>query len=230
MGRHHGEQYGVLRRSLFEYRYYRRLLPLVAILCALTLVWCGLVLALGIAIGGVRFVWQTSFAQNVVASLLVLPLGLTVGVLVGAAVQKHALRFQVRHAGDKLSEIVRLTTFKFVLFLRTACKIPIDISGPVDARLVRRARNTIQRSFIDSHWSLPIPSDLERTLEETVNQLDACFRGMPDLRMAFPRAFDLMEGLHSLMTDIKAGTSVSDPRNSALIVLHYAIEMIRDLE
>ena len=106
-----------LSGRLFEYRHYRRLIPLVVILSILAVFWSFLVLGVGILVGGFHLIWQQSFAQNVVASLLVLPLSLAIGVVVGTVIQKHALRFQVRHAGDRLGDGVRLAAFKFIIFL-----------------------------------------------------------------------------------------------------------------
>jgi hypothetical protein len=216
--------------SLFEYRHYRRLAPLLVILGVLIVVWSFLVLALGLLLGGRHLIWQKSFAQNVIASLLVLPLSLAIGVFVGTLIQKHSLRFQVRHAGDRLGDCVRLATFKFILFLQTGCGIPIDVAGPVDSHLVTRARGAAQRSFVESDWSLALPPDFQLKVEETVDALALCYRGSPDLRMAFPQSFDLMDGLESTIHDIKLGTSHSDPCNTALIILHFAGKMIRDFE
>ncbi len=220
----------VIHRSLFEQRHYRRLMPVVGLLALLMLIWSSLVLALGLLLGGAQLLWQKAFAQNVVASLLVLPISLTIGVFVGTLIQKHSLRFQVRHAGDKLGACVRLSVFKFILFLRNDCGLPIEIEGPVDHRLVRRARNAAHRSFVASSWSVNLPFDFHLRLDETVEALSSCFRHSADIRLAFPRSFDLMEALESLIADIKDGRSHSDPSNTALIVLHYAAEMIRDLK
>lgn len=219
-----------VHNSLFGFRHFRRLTPLVVILSILTVLWSVLVLAIGLLFGGVRLIWQQAFAQNVLASLLVLPLSLTIGVLVGTLIQKHALRFQVRHAGDKLGNCVRLATFKFILFLQRDCGLPIDLAGPVTSRFVRLARSAAHRSFVESGWCLPLPPDFQLKVDETVDALVSCFGGSPDLRMAFPRSFDSMDGLHASIVDIRAGRSHSDPRNTALIVLHYAADMIRDLE
>jgi hypothetical protein len=53
---------------------------------------------------------------------------------------------------------------------------------------------------------------------------------LPELEIAFPRSFELMDNLESLMASIKAGASQSSPSNTALIVLHYTAEMLNDLE
>lgn len=219
-----------LDRVLFEYRHYRRLAPLIAILCGFTLVWCVIVIALGLLLGGFHLIWQQAFAQNVIASLLVLPLGLTIGVAVGTLLQEHSLRFQVRHAGDRLGDCVRSATFTFILFLRNACGITIDVAGPINCRLIQSARDSAQNSFVESDWAWPLPPDFDFKLEETVNSLASCFRNFSDLRMAFPHSFDLMRDLEATILSIKAGHSHSDPRNTALIVLHFAGEMIGDLE
>jgi len=217
-------------RSLFEHRHYRRLTPLIVGLGLLTIVWCSLVLGVGVLIGGTHLIWQKAFAQNIIASLLVLPIGLAIGVVVGTLIQKHSLRFQVRYAGDRLGDCVRLATFKFILFLRMDCAIPIDIEGKVDHRLVRRATNSAQSAFVASSWNLRLPPDFQLRLDETVDALSSCFQQSSDLRVAFPLSFDLTLGLQSLIADIKAGRSHSDPRNTALIFLHHAAEILRDLE
>lgn len=217
-------------RSLFEHRYYRRLIPLAVLLAILTVVWSSLVLALGLLLGGPTLIWHQAFAQNVVASLLVLPIGIAIGVFIGTLIQKHSLRFQVRHAGDKLGDCVRLEVFKFILFLRRECGLPIDIEGPTDHRFVGRARDTATRSFAASSWSVSLPADFQLRLDEAVDGISSCFRRSSDLRLAFPRSFDLMERLESLIADIRAGRSQSGPMNTALIILHFAAEMIQDLE
>ncbi len=216
--------------SLFQHRHYRHLVPLVALLGLLTGIWCTLVLALAILLGGVQLIWHPAFVQNVVASLLVLPVSLAVGVIIGTFIQKQSLRFQVRHAGDRLGDCVRLATFKFILFLRTDCGIAIDIEGPVNYRLIERARATAQDSFVASSWRLSLPADFDVRLYGTVDALSSCFARHIDLRLAFPRSFDLMNGLESSIADIKAGRSHSDARNTALIVLHNAADMVQDLE
>jgi hypothetical protein len=62
-----------------------------------------------------------------------------------------------------------------------------------------------------------------------VDDLSSCFRRSADLRIAFPRSFDLMEELESLIAGIRAGGSHSDPENTALIVLRYAADILQDL-
>jgi hypothetical protein len=165
----------------------------------------------------------------VIASLLVLPLSLAIGVVVGTVIQKHALRFQVRHAGDRLGDGVSLAAFKLIIFLQRACKIPIDLAGPTNSRFVRRAREVVHQSFAEAAWSLALPSDFQLQLDETVDALASCFRDSPDLRIAFPRSFDLMDRLDSIIRGIKAD-SRSDLHTTALIVLSLAEEMIRDIE
>ena len=199
-------------------------------MCGLTVVWCVFVLALGLLLGGFHLIWQQAFAQNVIASLLVLPVGLTIGVFVGTLIQKYSLRFQVRHAGDRLGNCVRLATFKFIMFLKTECGIPIDVAGPVNRRLVECARNAAQRSFVESGWSLPLSCDFDLKVQEAVDSLASCFRSLPDLRIAFPHSFDLMQDLEATVLSIKAGSSHSDPQNTALILLNFAGEIIEDLE
>jgi len=217
-----------VNRALFERRHYRRLIPLVA-LGFLAVIWSFLVLGLGLLLGGAQLIWQRAFVQNVVASLLVLPISLAIGVFVATLVQKHSLRFQVRHAGDRMRDCVGHGTFKFIIFLKTVCGLPIDLEGPVNHRLVLRARSTAHRSFVASSWSLALPPDFQLRLNETVDDLSSCFRRSADLRIAFPRSFDLMEELESLVADIRAGGSRSTPDNTALIVLHYAAEILQDL-
>jgi hypothetical protein len=218
------------QRSLSEHRHYRRLIPLLALLTLLTVIWSLLVLALGLLIGGTALIWHRAFVQNVVASLLVLPIGLAIGVFVGTLIQKHSLRFQVRHAGDKLGDCVRLEVFKLILFLRKDCGLPIDIEGPTDHRMVWRARETAIRSFTAPSWSGSLPADFPVRIDDTVDSISSCFRRSIDLRLAFPRSFDLMERLEALIASIRSGQSQSGPTNTALIVLNFAAQMIEDLE
>lgn len=230
VSRWRGEWHHAFGRSLFEQRHYRRLVPLLVVLSIGTVLWCGIVLGLGILLGGPRLIWQQAFAQNVVASLLVLPLSLTIGVFVGTLLQKHSLRFQVRHASDRLGDAVGLATFKFIVFLQRDCGIQIDLGGPVNRRLVERARKATQNAFVNSAWTLPLPAAFEHRLEETVESLASCFLHSADLRLAFPRSFDLMERLNALIREIKAGETHSSPSNTTLIVLGYAAEMLDDLK
>jgi|GEM_PF-6388755 len=220
-----------LQRSIFERRHYRRLLPLAILLILVTVAWSVVLAGFVALFGGWSLVWQPAFAQNVLASLLVLPIGLAIGVVVGTLVQKHSLRFQVRHAGDVLADAVRLAAFKFIVFLRSDCGISIDIAGPVDAALVDRARQAAQDAFAAASWSPRLPSGFELKMDNTVDELTSCFARAADLRLAFPESFDLMERLRSTYSDIKAGRSRSDPLpNTALIVLNHAADMIREFE
>jgi len=217
-----------INRALFERRHYRRLFPLLA-LGFLAVIWSFFVLGLGLLLGGAQLIWQRAFVQNVVASLLVLPISLAIGVFVATLVQKHSLRFQVRHAGDRMRNSVGLVIFKFIVFLKTACGLPIDLEGPVNQRLVLRARSAAHRSFVAASWGLALPPDFQLKLDETVDGLSSCFRRSADLRIAFPLSFDLMEELESLIADIRAGGSHSDPENTALIVLRYTADILQDL-
>lgn len=220
----------VVHRALFKVRHYRRLLRLTALLAVFTAVWCSLVVGLGLLFGGARLLWQAAFIQNILASFLVMPISLAIGVVVGTLLEKHSLRFKVRHASDKLAAGVRLTTFKFILFLLRECRLPIDIQGPVNHRFVQRARSVAQRELVASGWTLALPAGLEPTLNTTVDELVRCFRNQPELQIAFPQSFERVDRLESLMASIKAGTTQSSPDNTTLIVLHYAAEMLDELE
>jgi hypothetical protein len=216
--------------TLFEYRYYRRLAPVVAVLVAFAIIWSLFVLALGLLFCGGSLFRQRAFVQNVFASLLVLPLSLAVGVFAGTLLQKHALRFQVRHAADRLGDSVRLATFEFIVFLQRECVLPIDLAGPVSHQFVRRARLVAYHSFANSEGGLRLPLGFEKRVYTTVDALVSCFSRSPDLRIAFPRSFDLIEHLQSLIAEIRAGRSHSAPTDTALVVLHFAEHMINDLD
>lgn len=138
--------------------------------------------------------------------------------------------FKVRYAGDKLGDCVRSATFKLILFLRNECHLPIDIEGPINYRFVERARTAVQREFVASGWNFLLPAALAPALDEAVEALLKCFMRLPELEIAFPRSFELMDNLESLMASIKTGASQSSPSNTALIVLHYTAEMLNDLE
>ena len=219
-----------VQRFLFEQRHYRRLIPLFAFLCFFTITLSAAVLALGLLLGGSSLIWDRAFAQNVLASMLTLPISLAIAVFVGTLLQKHSLRFQARHAGDKLADHAQLEVFKFILFLRNECGISIDISGPTDHRFVWRARESVAGAFAASSWSLRLPAEFPARLDATADALTSCFQESPDLRFAFPRSFDVIDRLQPLMKDIKSGRSSSDPMNTTLIVLKFAAEAIQDLE
>src|ERR1035438_5021715 len=86
----------------------------------------------------------------------------------------------------------------------------VGLEGPVNHRLVLRARSAAQRSFVESSWRLALPHDVQLRLDETVDGLSSCFRRSADVRIAFPRSFDLIEELESLVADIRTGGSHSD--------------------
>jgi hypothetical protein len=98
-GRWHHEWSWRIQRIFFERRHYHRLLRIGGLLAGFTLAWCMCLAGSVVLFGGWFLVWQPAFVQNVLASLLILPLALAIGVVVGALTQKHALRFQSRHAG-----------------------------------------------------------------------------------------------------------------------------------
>jgi hypothetical protein len=186
--------------------------------------------ALVVLFGGWPYVWQPAFFQSVLASLLVLPIGVAVAVVVGTMLQKHTIRFQARHAGDVFADAIRLATFKFIIFLTRDCRITIDIAGPVDAALARRARQAAQDAFAASSWRPNLPATFEDQLDVLVHELGSSFDRSADLRLAFPKAFDLMARLQTLYADIKTGRSSSEPANTSLIVLNHAADMIREFE
>ncbi len=206
----------------FEYHHYRRLIPLVAQLALLTLTWSLLVIIFATIAGGTALIWNIAFAQNLIASLLVLPIGLAIGVVVGTFVQKHSIRFQVRHGADRLVGCVRGEVFRFILFLKNECKIPVDIAGRIDHRFFRRARSAV-RSFLASSRTPSLPPDFEVKLDEVIEGLSSCFEHSTDLRLAFPRSFDLLEGLQNIYRSIKVGSTRSD-----LIEHHLNCFVLRD--
>lgn len=225
----HG-RYWWFRRLAFEYRHYRRLLPLLARLAVLLLIWSLLVAGLALVFGGTDFLRQEGFAQGVVASLLVLPIAIAVGVLIATPLQQHSLRFQARRAGDEMANSIGHAVFKFILLLSRDCGIPIDLKGPVNHRLVDRVRETTLNWFVASEWRGKLPRDFEDRLYAAIDEVSDCFTRAGDLRLAFPRAFDLIDDLRSTVSSIRAGHSSSSPENTALIFLHYATEILRNLE
>ena len=215
------------RGFLFEQRHYRRLIPLVALLLLLAATWCMFVLVLGLSLGGRSLIWTKAFAQSVLANLLVLPVALVVGVVVGTLIQRHSLRFQVRHEGDRLRDCVSLEVFRFIVFLKQDCGLPIDLEGPVDHRLVSRARDTAARAF---EANMSLPAGFARRLYDAADGIVSCIRRSNDLRLAFPRTFDLMEEMEKTVADIRSDERQSPPMNTALIVLGVAARIVHDLE
>jgi hypothetical protein len=220
----------LIHHWLFEARYFRRLAPLLVALLLLTLVWSTLILGLVIASGNANLLRDSAFAQNVIASLLVLPIGLAIAIVTAALLEKHSLRFRARHSGDKLGDCVRLAAFTLTLFLKRDCGVPIDLEGPTDSGFFRRARSAACHAFADSGESVRIPPQLSHRLRECVDGITACFEQSPGLRLAFPRAFDCLDRLVSLMTSIDADPKSSSPENTTLIILHHITEMVYDLE
>jgi len=212
----------------YRFRHVRRLIPIVVSLAIMMLLWCSLVIGAAIGIGGVSFIWDRNFAQNVIASLLLLPVGLTVAVVVGTLLQRHTLRFQGREWGDRLCSRITTTIFGFIVYLNRDCKFPIDLSGPVSSRFVERAREAVVGALAKDASSLP--AAFETRLYEAVAELNAFFAEASEFRLAFPNAFELAEDLQKIITEIKSGRSTSSPANTALILLHKSAEIIRDLE
>lgn len=151
------------------------------------------VLILALLLGGPRFIWNRAFAQNVVASIIVLPISLAIGVLLGVFLHKYSLRFQARHAGNALRDAVSLAVWGFVLFLRNECGFIIDLEGPVDHRLVMKARRAVHSASQASCWSSArLPPSFEQQTYRVVTAISACFKESTELRLAFPRALDLV--------------------------------------
>jgi hypothetical protein len=219
-----------LLRWFFEARHFRRLAPLLAALFFLTLVWSALTLGVVVATGNGNLLRGPAFLQNVIASMLVLPIGLAIGIVSGALLEKHSLRFRARHSGDRLGDCVRLAAFTLTIFLKRDCGVPIDLDGPTDSRFFRRARAATAHAFSRSSESLGIPPQLSDRLRECVHGIAACFRQSPDLRLAFPRAFDCQDRLALLMTSIETDPRSSSPENTTLIIMHQICEMVYDLE
>jgi hypothetical protein len=122
-----------------------------------------------------------------------------------------------------------LAAFKFIVFLRSDCAIPIDISGPVDAALVGRAREAALESFVAASWTPSLPPSFPARLDDAVRDLSMSFGRASDLRLAFPESFDSMERLRSTYADIQAGRSKSEPPNTSLVVLGHAADMLAEL-
>jgi len=192
------------------------------------LLWCSLVIGASIVVGGVSFIWDRNFAQNVIASLLLLPVGLTVAVVVGTFLQRHTLRFQGREWGDRLCSRITTTIFGFIVYLNRDCKLPIDLSGPTSSRFVERARKAMMSAPAKESSSLP--GDFETRLYKTVAELKTTVAEASDLRFAFPYAFELAEDLQKIMSEIKSGRSPMPPYYAASFFLGKSAEIIRDLE
>lgn len=225
----HSWRWSIHRRT-FEVRHFRRLAPVLLLLLGLIALWSALLVGVLVLSGNTRLLQGLAFAQNVVASLLVLPAGIAVGVVVGTLLEKHSLRFKARHGGDRLGDCVRLALFKLVISLQRDGGVPLDLEGPTDHRFFARARTAAIAAFAASRGSLQLPHGFDQRLQDTVVQMSACFRESADLRLAFPRGFDFMDRLTSLMASIAADPRSSGPENTTLIVLYHAIEIVKDLE
>lgn len=219
-----------LQRWLFEARHFRRLAPVLAALLLLILVWSALILGLVLTTHNGALLRGPAFAQNVIASLLVLPVGLAIGIMGGAFLEKHSLRFRARHSGDRLGDCVRLAAFKLTLFLMRDCGVPLDLDGPTDSHFFRRARSAVDDAFAAPGESISLPPHFRDRLRESVDSIATCFRQSPDLRLAFPIAFDILDRLLSLMTSIEADPRSSSPENTALIILQLISEIVYELE
>jgi hypothetical protein len=219
----------LVHRRLFEIRHFRHLVPVLLVLAMLTGIWSALLLGLVMLSGNVELLRGPAFAQNVIASLLVLPAGIAVGVVVGTLLEKRSLRFKTRHAGDKLGDCVRLVLFELVLSLERDGGIPINLEGPTNHRFFRRARTSAVNAFSASHGGIRLPSGFDQRLQDSVRRMVACFRESTDLRLAYPLSFDYMDRLESLMASIAADPRSSAPENTTLIVLYHAIEIVQDL-
>ncbi len=218
------QRWWMLHRT-HEYRHYRRLFPLVPILAVVAIVCWAVVGGLALIFRSRSFMQEGGIGQDVVASFLVLPVGLTLAVLLGIFLQHHVLRFQARHAAYALGECVGLAVSGFIVFLNRDCGLAFDLGGPVDRKLVLRARQAV----IELPPMADLPTDFECRLYSAIDEASACFSNNEYLRLAFSRAFDSMDRLRTLSTKIKKGTTSSSPENTALIFLHFSARMLRDL-
>lgn len=218
-----------LHRHRFELRHHRHLAKLAAVLGVATVFWLTFVIAAANLAGWGDLLHGTAFAQNVLASLLVLPVGVAVAVVASTVLERYSLRFKARHAADDLARGVSSAVFTLIVLLQRECAVPIDLQGPVNHVFVAKARDVTTRTFIASKWKHPLPSNFKDQVELTVAGMNASFESASDLRLAFPRAFDLIADLKRVMASMKKVSSSSDPDNTALIVLDYAARMLRDL-
>jgi hypothetical protein len=209
----------------YRVRHLRRFVPIFVSLLILIIAWCPFVIGTAVYFGGSSLIWDRNFAQNVVASLLVLPIGLMVGVVAGAFLQTHLLRLQARQWGDRLCQRITTTTFGFLVYLARDCEFPVDLSGPTSSRFVDRAREAVIHTT-----KTTLPRDFEEKLFATAEEFHSCFTEASGLRLAFPLAFELAEDLQNTILEIKSGLSSSSPLNSTLTFLHSAAKAIRNLE
>ncbi len=187
------------------------------------------VIGLGVFFDGTALVSDRSFAQNIMASLLVLPIGVAVGVVVGTFLQRHTLRFQARQWGDRLRDRAILPIFGFIVYLNRDCDFSIDLSGPTSSKFVKRARKAVLSEFLVASWKKQLPADFEQRMYRAANDFLTCFAEARELRLAFPRAFDLMEELEAIVRGAKSD-SRSFSSTTTLILLQKASEIVRELE
>lgn len=218
------------RRRLFEVRHYRRLWTLIVFLLVSSIVWVAFVIGGTFLLGRADLLRGPAFLQNVLASLLVLPVGVAAAVVAATMLEKHALRFKAQRAADELANCFSHSMFMLVLVLQRECGVDIDLTGPTDYRFAQRALDAAVKAFSRDSYQTPLPANFGEKLEGTVASMSECFRRSTDLHLAFPHAFDLMFDLEKLMASIKRGDSTSGPHNTTVIMLNFAIRILRDLE
>ena len=219
-----------IRRVLFERRHVRHLGTLALLLLAATIFLTIVLLAVGVALGGTSLIWDRAFAQSLLASIATLPLGVALGVIIATVLQKYSLRFQARHAGDRLADRVSYAAFSLIVDLARDYAMPISLEGPTNHQFVRRARESIIQHMAKDDHAFRFPPEYQAKLDTTTDRLISAFREAPDLRIAFPRAFDLIERLEPLLQDIRTESNTSSGlENTTLIVLHFAAEIQAEL-
>jgi len=77
---------------------------------------------------------------------------------------------------------------------------------------------------------MSLPAGFARRLYDAADSIVSCIRRSNDLRLAFPRTFDLMEEMEKTVADIRSDERQSPPMNTALIVLGVAARIVHDLE
>jgi hypothetical protein len=202
---------------------------LILFLVVSSAAWVAFVIGGTFLVGRSDLLRGPAFLQNILASLLVLPVGVAVAVVAATMLEKHALRFKAQRAGDELANCVSHSMFMFVLVLQRECGVEIDLNGPTDDRFAQRAMDAAVKKFSGDSYQTPLPSDFGEKLDGTVAAMAECFRRSADLHLAFPHAFDLMFDLEHLMKSIKKDERSSGPHNTTVILLNFATRILRDL-
>jgi len=220
-----------LRAAFFERRHLRHLGTLAFILLVATVLLTGALIAIGAALGGTSLIWDRAFAQNILAGLATMPLGVALGVVIATVLQKYALRFQARHAGDRLADRVNYIAFSLIVDLARDYRLPINLEGPTGHQFVRRARESVIAHMAKDDHAFRFPPEYQAKLDTAADHLVSAFREAPDLRLAYPRAFDLVDRLEPLLQDIRSGRNTSSAlENTTLVALHFAADIGAELE